>query len=88
MMPRSKLCALTGLTINTTPFGQLQTIFDGTIPVITMELQFRETTKLTRVDMEGSSYVGRKGAGTILKPLNKGEFKRDPSKEFTGEVSY
>ena len=88
MMPRSKLCALTGLTINTTPFGQLQTIFDGTIPVITMELQFKETTKLTRVDMEGSSYVGRKGAGTILKPLNKGEFKRDPSKEFTGEVSY
>ena len=43
---RTKLCALTGLTINI--IGQLQTVFDGTIPVVTMELQFKETTKLTR----------------------------------------
>ena len=56
MMPRTKLCALTGLTINTTPFGQMQTVFDGSIPIVTMELQFKETTKLTRADMEGSSF--------------------------------
>ena len=85
MMPRTKLCALTGLTINTTPFGQLQTVFDGTIPVVTMELQFKETTKLTRVDMEGSSYQRNTGAGSIL---NKGKFVGDASKDFTGEVSY
>ena len=85
MMPRTKLCALTGLTINTTPFGQLQTVFDGTIPVVTMELQFKETTKLTRVDMEGSTYKRNEGAGSIL---NKGKFVGDASKDFTGEVSY
>jgi hypothetical protein len=85
MMPRTKLCALTGLTINTTPFGQLQTVFDGTIPVVTMELQFKETTKLTRVDMEGSSYQRNEGLGSIL---NKGKFVGDASKDFTGEVSY
>ncbi len=85
MMPRTKLCALTGLTINTTPFGQLQTVFDGTIPVVTMELQFKETTKLTRVDMEGSSYQRNEGIGSIL---NKGKFVGDASKDFTGEVSY
>ena len=85
MMPRSKLCALTGLTINTTPFGQLQTIFDGTIPVVTMELQFRETTKLTRVDMEGSEYTKNKGLGKVL---NKGKFVADPKSVGTTEVSY
>ena len=85
MMPRTKLCALTGLTINTTPFGQLQTVFDGTIPVVTMELQFKETTKLTRVDMEGSTYKRNEGAGSIL---NKGKFVGDASKDYTGEVSY
>ena len=85
MMPRSKLCALTGLTINTTPFGQLQTIFDGTIPVVTMELQFKETTKLTRVDMEGSQYKRNEGLGKIL---NKGRFVADPKSVGTSEVSY
>ena len=85
MMPRSKLCALTGLTINTTPFGQLQTIFDGTIPVGTMELQFKETTKLTRVDMEGSQYKRNEGLGKIL---NKGRFVADPKSVGTSEVSY
>ena len=85
MMPRSKLCALTGLTINTTPFGHLQTIFDGTIPVVTMELQFKETTKLTRVDMEGSQYKRNQGLGKIL---NKGRFVADPKSVGTSEVSY
>ena len=85
MMPKTKLCALTGLTINTTPFGQLQTIFDGTIPVVTMELQFKETTKLTRVDMEGSQYKRNTGAGKIL---NKGRFIADPKSVGTSEVSY
>ena len=28
-MPATKLCALTGMTINTTPMGQFNTVFDG-----------------------------------------------------------
>ena len=84
MMPRTKLCALTGLTINTTPFGQMQTVFDGTIPIVTMELMFKETTKLTRVDMEGSSFAERDN------PLqtNSGVFSRDTSQDFKPEVSF
>ena len=84
MMPRTKLCALTGLTINTTPFGQMQTIFDGTIPIVTMELMFKETTKLTRVDMEGASFAEKDN------PLqtNSGVFSRDTSLDNTPEVSF
>ena len=78
MMPKTKLCALTGLTINTTPFGQLQTVFDGTIPMVTMELMFKETTKLTRVDMEGSAYTDRVGVfGKGVISGTEGTFIRD-----------
>ena len=84
MMPRTKLCALTGLTINTTPFGQMQTVFDGTIPIVTMELSFKETTKLTRVDMEGASFAEKDN------PLqtNSGVFSRDTTQDNKAEVSF
>ena len=84
MMPRTKLCALTGLSINTTPFGQMQTVFDGTIPIVTMELNFKETTKLTRVDMEGATFKGK------ANPLqtNSGVFTRDTSLDNTPEISF
>jgi len=85
MMPRTKLCALTGMTINTTPFGQMQTIFDGSIPIVTMELTFKETTKLTRVDMEGASFV-KKGRNPLQ--TNSGVFTRDTSNDNTPEVSF
>ena len=92
MMPRTKLCALTGLTINTTPFGQLQTVFDGTIPIVTMELNFKETTKLTRVDMEGASYTDKRTskviAGVDATSTSEGGFIADQDKAFTGEVSF
>ena len=92
MMPRTKLCALTGLTINTTPFGQMQTIFDGTIPIVTMELNFKETTKLTRVDMEGASYTDKRTskviAGVDATSTSEGGFIADQDKSFTGEVSF
>ena len=42
------------MTVNTTPLGQLQTIFDGNIPLVLLSLKFMETTALTRNDMEGS----------------------------------
>ena len=88
MMPRTKLCALTGLTINTTPFGQLQTIFDGTIPMVTMELMFKETTKLTRVDMEGASYTDKRNSKVLFVPTSEGGFIADQDKAFTGDVSF
>tara|TARA_B100001250_G_scaffold412945_1_gene445537 strand:- start:661 stop:2001 length:1341 start_codon:yes stop_codon:yes gene_type:complete len=54
MMPKTKLCALTNLQVNTTPMGQLTTVFDGSIPLVTIKLRFSETTALTRADFEGS----------------------------------
>ena len=84
MMPRTKLCALTGLTINTTPFGQMQTVFDGTIPIVTMELNFKETTKLTRVDMEGASFAKKDNPVQ----LNSGVFSRDTGLDNRPEVSF
>ena len=84
MMPRTKLCALTGLTINTTPFGQMQTVFDGTIPIVTMELMFKETTKLTRVDMEGASFAEKDNPVQ----LNSGVFSRDTGQDYKPEVSF
>ena len=92
MMPRTKLCALTGLTINTTPFGQLQTVFDGSIPMVTMELNFKETTKLTRVDMEGASYTDKRNskliAGVGFTGTSEGGFIANEDAAFTGEVSF
>ena len=88
MMPRTKLCALTGMTINTTPFGQLQTVFDGSIPIVTMELQFKETTKLTRVDMEGATFTNDRNSTILGVKTSTGSFIADPDAKFIGEVSY
>ena len=49
-MPKTKLCGLTNLKINTTPFNTLTTVFDGTIPLVTMQLTFTELTALTSED--------------------------------------
>ena len=88
MMPRTKLCALTGMTINTTPFGQLQTVFDGSIPMVTMELQFKETTKLTRLDMEGATFTNDRNSTILGVKTSTGSFIADPDAKFIGEVSY
>ena len=65
------------MTINTTPFGQMQTIFDGSIPIVTMELQFKETTKRTRVDMEGASFAEKDNP----MQTNDGVFSRDTAED-------
>ena len=57
MMPQTKLCALVGMRVNTTPFGSFSTIFDGTIPLITMTLTFNELTALTRADFMTNKYL-------------------------------
>ena len=88
MMPKTKICALTNLTINTTPFGQLQTVFDGSIPLVTMELMFMETTKLTRVDMEGATFTDERAGKVVGIRTTEGNFVTDPDKKFTGVVTY
>ena len=57
MMPATKLCALTGMTINTTPVGQFNTVFDGTIPLVTIRLAFNELTALTRSDFMTNKHL-------------------------------
>ena len=79
---------MTNLTINTTPFGQLQTIFDGSIPLVTMELMFMETTKLTRADMEGSTYTDERASRVVGIRTSEGGFVADSDNKFTGVVTY
>ena len=68
MMPKTKLCALTSLSVNTTPMRKFQTVFDGSIPLVTVTLHFMETTALTRVDFEGArKRTGRGDAGGFNK---------------------
>ena len=57
MMPQTKLCALTGMTVNTTPMGQFATVFDGSIPLVTITLKFNELTALTRADFMTNKYL-------------------------------
>ena len=84
MMPKTKICALTNLQINTTPFGQLQTVFDGTVPLVTMELTFKETTKLTRVDMEGAMLTDKRTSKILFASTSEGTFTRDPDSDHNG----
>jgi len=56
MMPKTKLCALTSMSVNTTPFGTLTTVHDGTIPLITVTLRFNELTALTKMDFESQLF--------------------------------
>ena len=88
MMPKTKICALTNLQINTTPFGQLQTVFDGTVPLVTMELTFKETTKLTRVDMEGATLTDKRTSKILFASTSEGTFTRDPDSDHNGRVTY
>ncbi len=52
LLPQSKSCALTNLRINTTPMNSVQTTYDGTFPLITISVTFKELTALTREDLE------------------------------------
>ena len=57
MMPQTKLCALTAMGVNTTPMGQFSTVFDGTIPLVTVRLKFNYLTALTRADFMTNKYL-------------------------------
>ena len=57
MMPQTKLCALTQMNVNTTPMGQFSTVYDGSIPLITVTLKFEELSALTRADFMTNEYL-------------------------------
>ena len=69
MMPRTKLVALTSMRVNATPLSAINTTFDGSVPLVTVELGFDETTALTRADFEGARKRSSK------KALDKGFVK-------------
>ncbi len=50
MLPRTKLCALTNLRVNTTPMNQLMTTHDGSFPLVSVNCRFTEITALTKGD--------------------------------------
>jgi hypothetical protein len=56
MMPRSKLCALTSLSVNSTPSNNFVTTKDGKLPLQTVNLSFTETTVLTQSDLETGTF--------------------------------
>lgn len=55
-MPRSKTCALTRVTVNTSPSNSFQTTFTGAIPLQTITLSFNEITALTQSDMKSGAF--------------------------------
>ncbi len=56
MMPRSKLCALTSLSVNTSPSNNFVTTVDGKIPIQTVTMNFQETSALTQSDLETGTF--------------------------------
>ena len=52
MMPRSKMCALTNLSVNSSPSNNFVTTKGGQIPLQTISCTFAETTALTSADLE------------------------------------
>tara|TARA_Y100000004_G_scaffold194819_1_gene260346 strand:- start:408 stop:1523 length:1116 start_codon:yes stop_codon:yes gene_type:complete len=56
MLPKTKLCALTNLRVNTTPMAQVQTVYDGTFPLITVSVRFTELTALTAADFVNDDF--------------------------------
>ena len=52
MMPRSKMCALTNLNVNSSPSNNFVTTKGGQIPLQTISCTFAETTALTSADLE------------------------------------
>ena len=52
MMPRSKMCALTQLSVNSSPSNNFVTTKGGQIPLQTINCTFAETTALTSADLE------------------------------------
>ena len=56
MMPKTKLCALSRLSVNTTPANNFLTTFTGDIPLRTISLTFNELTALTQSDLEAGAF--------------------------------
>jgi hypothetical protein len=53
-----------------------------------MELTFKETTKLTRVDMEGAMFSTDRASRILGARTSEGTFTRDPDSDHNGRVTY
>jgi len=53
LLPNTKACALTNMQVNVTPMNTIQTTYDGTFPLVTVTVTFKELTALTKEDLEG-----------------------------------
>lgn len=56
MMPKTKLCALSRLSVNTTPANNFLTTYTGEIPLQTISLTFNELTALTQSDLQAGAF--------------------------------
>jgi len=56
MMPKTKMCALTGFNINSAPSNNFVTVKDGQLPLQTVSMTFNETTALTSADLETGKF--------------------------------
>ena len=56
MMPKSKLCALTDLQINTSPSNNFVTTKDGKIPLQSVTMMFEEITAMTQSDIKAGDF--------------------------------
>ena len=56
MMPKTKLCALTDLQINTTPSNNFVTTKDGKIPLQAVTMMFEEITAMTQSDIKAGDF--------------------------------
>jgi len=41
------------MQVNVTPMNTIQTTYDGTFPLVTVTVTFKELTALTKEDLEG-----------------------------------
>ena len=56
MMPKTKLCALSRMSVNTTPANNFLTTYTGDIPLQTISLTFNELTALTQSDLQAGAF--------------------------------
>ena len=56
MMPKSKMCALQDLQINTTPSNNFVTTKDGKIPLQSVTMMFEEITAMTQSDIKAGDF--------------------------------
>ena len=77
MLPKTKLCALTNLRVNATPMNQLTTVYDGSFPLLTMNVRFTELTALTKGDFGQLMNMRDQRRGYLVYGDDSGTYRGD-----------